>query len=310
MKRKPITRFYQVRPTCRDDPSRQSTEWGRFWLTDDGCLTILSDYGNYGYWWSNTGGEIREFLIGCDDGYLMRKLAAGEREFNGRSTVRAIRELIISWRRDGSLSKERAREEWSLLDRYSDMNHPDEFREWAGRTEFGDAWEFAAYEIPCQLQQFMERLWPGFIQQMSAELEAEKQPMAPPVIGGEWIGVDLDKTLAEYRGEKQSLHIGPPVPKMLALVKALLAQGEDVRIFTARVDGGLVALASGEPAGEQYRDIPAIRAAIEAWCEQHVGRKLPITNIKDYGMKALYDDKAIQVEPNTGRLIGEVEAAL
>lgn len=304
MSRRPLTRFYQVRPP-------QSTEWARLWLTNDGCLTILSDYGNYGYWWSNAGGEIREFLVECDEDYVSRKLADGEREFDGPATVRLIREHIVQGRRSGGssrLTRERARAEWELVERYATMDHTREFEAWAEKTWYfrDDVGEMAMYSVPGQLQQFMKRIWPLFVQQLTAELAAEQQPVPSPIVGGEWIGVDLDKTLAEYRGEKQALSIGPPVPKMLALVKDWIAQGEDVRIFTARVDGGLVALASGEPAGERYRDIPAIRAAIEAWCLEHVGKVLPITNVKDYGMKALYDDKAIQVEPNTGRLIREV----
>lgn len=50
-----------------------------------------------------------------------------------------------------------------------------------------------------------------------------------------WIGVDLDGTLAMYDGFKGPEHIGDPVPKMLERVKKWLAEGREVRIFTARV---------------------------------------------------------------------------
>lgn len=307
--RKPLTRFYAVRGEHR--------EWARFWLTDDGCLTILSDFGNYGYWWWDIAdSDFREFLIGCDNDYVMRKLADGRREFDGEATVKRIRDWIVRLRRDGDLSREDAAFEWNLVHpkpdalpwrspdergAFSCMTNEVEAHEWYQQTRLSDATELLEYSLPVQLQMFMQRLWPLFVEQLDAELDAEEEtPIAPPVIAGEWIGVDLDKTLAVYSGEKQSLQIGAPVPKMLARVKAMLACGEDVRIFTARVDGGLVALASGEPAGEQYRDIPAIRAAIEAWCLEHVGKVLPITNVKDYGMKELWDDKAIGVIPNTG----------
>jgi hypothetical protein len=115
-----------------------------------------------------------------------------------------------------------------------------------------------------------------------------------------WIGVDLDGTLARYDGWQGEEHIGEPIAPMLARVKAWLAQGLDVRIFTARVDGGEVALAMGNPAGEAFRDVARIQGFIERWCEKHIGRVLPVTNRKDYGMVELWDDRAVQVRMNTG----------
>lgn len=96
-----------------------------------------------------------------------------------------------------------------------------------------------------------------------------------------WIGVDLDGTLAEYKGWRGTDHIGTPVRRMRIRVVEWLHQGEDVRIFTARTEASY----------------PAIRR----WCIKHLGRELPITNTKDFGMTALWDDRAIQVIPNTGR---------
>lgn len=119
-----------------------------------------------------------------------------------------------------------------------------------------------------------------------------------------WIAVDLDGTLAHYDGWVSIDHIGEPVPAMLDRVRLWLAAGRDVRIFTARVDGGEVALADGNPAGAVFKDVARVRGYIEAWCLKHVGRVLPVTNRKDYGMEVLYDDRCVQVEANTGRLIG------
>lgn len=58
-----------------------------------------------------------------------------------------------------------------------------------------------------------------------------------------WIGVDLDGTLAHYDGWKGPEHIGAPIPAMVERVKAWLAEGKEVRISTARADGGEVAIA-------------------------------------------------------------------
>jgi len=103
-----------------------------------------------------------------------------------------------------------------------------------------------------------------------------------------WIGVDLDGTLANYSHWEGEEHIGAPVPAMVSRVKAWLNAGEDVRIFTARVANG-----------------PAQLEHIKRWCLEHLGRILPITNVKDFGMAILWDDRCVQVGMNTGRRVGE-----
>ena len=115
-----------------------------------------------------------------------------------------------------------------------------------------------------------------------------------------WIGVDLDGTLARYEGWVDDNHIGDPVPLMAERVRGWLRDGRDVRIVTARVDGGEVAIAIGNLVGEQFRDVSAIRSGIQDWTERHFGVRLPVTNAKDYGMIELWDDRAVQVIPNTG----------
>ena len=99
-----------------------------------------------------------------------------------------------------------------------------------------------------------------------------------------WIGVDLDGTLAEYGGWQGADHIGKPIPKMVERVKAWLTKGVEVRIFTARV---------AVPA-------PGIVRVIEDWCVEHIGVALAVTATKDYGMVELWDDRCVQVVPNTG----------
>ena len=107
---------------------------------------------------------------------------------------------------------------------------------------------------------------------------------------GGWIGVDLDGTLALYDGWKGPEHIGPPVPRMQERVKRWLAEGEEVRIVTARVS-----------VPEQAA---VVRPIIMQWCVKHIGAPLEVTCSKDYGMVALYDDRCVQVVMNTGELVG------
>ena len=109
-----------------------------------------------------------------------------------------------------------------------------------------------------------------------------------------WIGVDLDGTLAEYHKDPKGgpidlSSIGKPIPLMVGRVKAWLAEGKDVRIMTARLTG------------ETYAERMRGRLAVRAWCRQHIGQDLPITDRKDYQMIELWDNRAVSVESNTGR---------
>jgi hypothetical protein len=120
-----------------------------------------------------------------------------------------------------------------------------------------------------------------------------------------WIGVDLDGTLAHYDQWRGIEHIGEPIPLMLDRVKRWISEGKDVRIFTARVDGGEVAISMGNANGEAHRDVASVVVHIQSWCLKHVGAILPVTCKKDYGMIELWDDRAVQVIPNTGRTIAD-----
>lgn len=103
-----------------------------------------------------------------------------------------------------------------------------------------------------------------------------------------WIGVDLDGTLAKYDNWVSPDHIGEPIPDMVERVKGWLGEGIEVRIFTARA----------------YRADPEDIQAIQEWADKHIGVGLAVTCQKDYGMIELWDDRAVRVEPNTGRIIG------
>lgn len=107
-----------------------------------------------------------------------------------------------------------------------------------------------------------------------------------------WIGVDLDGTLAEYHGYQGLEHVGRPIPEMVERVKRWLAQGREVRIFTARLDGG-----------PERLDRREVERVIRGWCREHLGRELPVTNVKTIGMAELWDDRAVSVQSNTGRAL-------
>ncbi len=107
-----------------------------------------------------------------------------------------------------------------------------------------------------------------------------------------WIGVDLDGTLAHYCGWQGLNHIGDPIIPMVERVKRWISTGTTVKIFTARVQYHQAPITGG-----RYED--AI-TPIQIWCLKHIGFVLEITNVKDFGMIELWDDRAVQVITNTG----------
>lgn len=103
--------------------------------------------------------------------------------------------------------------------------------------------------------------------------------------GDKWIGVDFDGTLA-HNGEPgdetpfDPKRFGLPIMEMVTRVQWMILDGWKVRILTARLEHGL----------------------IRQWCIRHIGVALEVTNMKDGDMLALFDDRAIRVERNTGRV--------
>jgi hypothetical protein len=100
----------------------------------------------------------------------------------------------------------------------------------------------------------------------------------------------LDGTLAYYDGWKGEDHIGEPIPLMVSRVKRWLSEGRWVKIFTARMHDGK----------------ESTRRRIEDWCEEHLGVRLEVTNVKDFSMVELWDDRCVQVDPNTGICLGMI----
>lgn len=121
-------------------------------------------------------------------------------------------------------------------------------------------------------------VWDKMIREMEAK-EPEDSEMG-------WIGVDLDGTLAEYHEWEGMDHIGKPVAAMVDRVKAWIEAGRKVKVFTARVSG---------PGFDE--------AIVHAWLEENGLPKLEVTNVKDFAMIECWDDRCIQVEPNTGRRV-------
>jgi len=121
-----------------------------------------------------------------------------------------------------------------------------------------------------------------------------------------WYGVDLDGTLATYNGWQGAGNIGEPILLTIERLKKRLANGQDVRIFTARVFPGDPTKMYPDEFELRSKEAIVARREIQAWCLKHIGVVLPITYQKDFSMVDLEDDRCTQIEPNTGRLAVDV----
>lgn len=99
----------------------------------------------------------------------------------------------------------------------------------------------------------------------------------------------FDGTLAVAEGEFDPLKVGPPISWMVDRLRNVLWHGYDVRIFTARAVMG-----------------PEAIQAVKDWLIEQGLPDLPVTATKDPDMRYFYDDRAVQVEHNTGRLVEEI----
>lgn len=108
-----------------------------------------------------------------------------------------------------------------------------------------------------------------------------------------WYGVDLDSTLAYHDEHSTDDVIGRPLAPMVDMVKKWVSQGVKVKIMTARVNP------THYSSKAELRQVVQL---IENWCLEHIGVVLEVTCSKDFYMLALFDDRAITVQKNTGRL--------
>lgn len=156
-------------------PSMKSEGYAWIVMDSAGRFTTISDYGNYGYWWSNWGdGDFRDFvrLHLCQDAhYLVRKLGADRGQvFKVSDTQKAIYERI-----DASAFDDEQKEYERDLVRNIDNEFT--YTLWYNQTRLDDLTDIARYDYHPQLYAFIEKVIP----RLKAVLDAERaeKPSAP-----------------------------------------------------------------------------------------------------------------------------------
>jgi len=105
-----------------------------------------------------------------------------------------------------------------------------------------------------------------------------------PVPSG-WIAIDFDGTLVRYDERYGTSRIGAAIESTVIRLQQWLDMGIEVRVFTARATA------------------PELVPPVQDWLEQHGLPRLAVTHRRDYDLMQVWDDRAIQVETNTGELL-------
>lgn len=170
---------------------RNAGEYGSFYLREgvegDGehqnywCeLTCNTSFGTVGYYWSSMGGPAAWFLNKIDNGYLIGKLWMGNSSvLDVDKALKQLRAEIIKERKAGDLTKENARDRWNDLSGCEDSEL--EFNVlvrntdwlWSIMTEGGGNYGQTTNQ---QAIGFCRDLWPSFLEQLKADVEASKEP--------------------------------------------------------------------------------------------------------------------------------------
>lgn len=103
------------------------------------------------------------------------------------------------------------------------------------------------------------------------------------------IAVDLDGTLVHYDGWKGIHNIGPVIPEIANAMEAAQREGAEVHLFTARVS-------DPDDAAEAH-------AIINDWATKNGFTFASITAVKHKFFTEFWDDRAIQVIPNSGMFV-------
>jgi hypothetical protein len=103
------------------------------------------------------------------------------------------------------------------------------------------------------------------------------------------LAVDLDGTLAKKEHPFNPYSVGEPVQPVLQHLLNEKAKGRSISILTARASS----------------NDPGLRRAVRTWLDRHGLEGVHITSQKTPDMVEIIDDRARQVIPDTGRVVGD-----
>lgn len=173
-------RRYTVRSTKSTRFSRIGDFLAEIVISDDGYFSTVSEWGNYAHWWAHVVGDFRAFLSRINNDQLISRIAPFH-EYDGKATLAEVRKYICAHRRTRNISREAAREEWSLLAENGDIFAREDFALWHRDTKIEEVEDFWCESRPAQAIYFVNNVWPEFATLLVAELAADRVVTALPV---------------------------------------------------------------------------------------------------------------------------------
>lgn len=159
-------------------------DWAMFTIDEKaGLLGCHSSYGDYSYAWPNHGREtFKHFLIEItrSPGYLLNKVS-DRTYFDFDKTIDAWKERIVGWRKDGSITKEQARDAYDDICKV-DEGSPDYVLNQISDSEAinatcgGCVWEDfeCVMEYPHDAKVFVEQIMPMLAEVLKEEIEKKE----------------------------------------------------------------------------------------------------------------------------------------
>lgn len=135
-------------------------------------VSVLSDFGSFGYCWSHIGSTPWNAFLGeLDFEYAMRKMfgAAYDAPLSLDSACARAREIIIDRRRQDCMTKEDARSLWDAIEDCCDQSTflRDLDENSGGAMYRNDLWDSRWTEPNSQAVGFWSEIWPHFIDAIS-----------------------------------------------------------------------------------------------------------------------------------------------
>jgi hypothetical protein len=160
---------------------RVNGEWGEFFIAErepvlrpDGhyrysaTWTCLSSFGVFGHYWHDMGEPFSKFIQDIDAGYLLGKIA--KKETVPELAIGAIKQEVLSQRKERYITKDTAREAWNEIESIADEGASGEVTchllYHSSELSFINDWDFSTRDFCGDAKQFVKKIWPEFVNAM------------------------------------------------------------------------------------------------------------------------------------------------
>lgn len=151
---------------------------GRFMLSSNGLFAAITEFGNYSHQWPVTGFHQEDFrieILRMEKCYVLQKCFYHQKkEYSGEQSLRDVKETLLKHRRDNGMTKEDARDEWTLLKACNFIETSHDFSIWYDQTSLDDPGEYHRMDYPNDAKRFIERLFPLLKEAIRKEIAKER----------------------------------------------------------------------------------------------------------------------------------------